>query len=620
MDRLVNPFILSLLGIAAAVAAGGPFQATGHDRGTVVELAVRNALDPARPLVEGQAAEFTLTLRDETTGSKINGVYPNVWMVRRGRADVDAGKHCSAVVAALLSGGLNNPASLDLNVYYVLTLNGDGTINVVDPHFGFGGSQLLAMLQLDGRGYDWTLAANGDRLFVSLPESGRVAVIDTVHWKLLGHAQAGPNPRRLAASPDGRQVWVATDRGVASIRASDSAVVATIATGGGEHDLAVTEDGRFLLVTNRADGTATIVDARANAAVGEVAVGDSPLSAVFSALGGTAYVAGAGGRVTVIDPLRRKAIATIQARAGLTQIRMAPGGRFAFIPNPDENVVQIVDTASNRIVQTAGITDGPFDVNFTETIAYVRRLRSESVEMIPLAGIGKEGAPVPVIDFPAGEYPFGRVPRTTAAAGIVSAPDENAVIVANPADKHIYYYKEGMAAPIGHFSNYGHLAQAVLVLDRSLKPARGAYATTGILPAAGDYDVAVFVNAPRSVNCFSLAVAADPALAAKSRQMPVTIEHLTAERVIRAGASSRLAFRLRDVTTLQPRAALPDAMVLIVQAGTAWFTRQPLAAGEDGRYETDFVPPSPGVYYVYVGARSIGLRTSNPQYLTLEAR
>jgi hypothetical protein len=45
-----------------------------------------------------------------------------------------------------------------------------------------------------------------------------------------------------------------------------------------------------------------------------------------------------------------------------------------------------------------------------------------------------------------------------------------------------------------------------------------------------------------------------------------------------------------------------------------------LAEAADGRYETKFTPPAPGVYYVYVGAPSIGLKTSNPQYLTLEAR
>ena len=29
------------------------------------------------------------------------------------------------------------------------------------------------------------------------------------------------------------------------------------------------------------------------------------------------------------------------------------------------------------------------------------------------------------------------------------------MLVANPRDKAIYYYQEGMAAPMGQFSNYG---------------------------------------------------------------------------------------------------------------------------------------------------------------------
>ncbi len=422
------------------------------------------------------------------------------------------------------------------------------------------------------------------------------------------------------ASADSRQVWVSTDRGIAAIDALDASVKATVKVGAGEHDFVLTADGTILLVTNRADGTASLIDTRTHAILGDVAVGEDPVSIVFSPLSGMAYVASPGGRVTVIDPKRRKAIASFDARAGLTQIRMAPGGRFAFIPNPAEDVVQIVDTASNRIVQTASITEGPFDISFTATIAYVRRLRSFAVDMIPLAGIGKEGEAVPVIDFPAGEYPFGKAPRTTAAAGIVPAPDENAVIVANPAAKHIYYYKEGMAAPIGHFSNYGHYAQAVLVLDRSLKPFRGGYYTTGVLPAAGEYDVVAFVNSPRTISCFRMTVASDPAFAAKKRRMPVTIEHLTTERVVPARGPSKLSFRLTDAATHEPRSALADAMVLIVKAGSTWFTRQRLADADGGRYETDFVPPEPGVYYVYVGAPSIGLKTSNPQFLTLEAR
>lgn len=611
--------LVPALWITAAFAADVGFHATQRDRGTVVELSVANPGDPATPLREGHAAQFTLSLRDETTGRPLSGVYPNIWMLPYRSAGADEPKRCTAAVASLLTGGLTSPATLDLNVFYVVTLNSDGTINVVDPHFNFGGTQLLAMIQLDKPGWDWTLASRGDRLFVTVPAIDRVAVIDTVRWKLERMIDAGPAPRRIVASLDGQHVFIATAKGVAAVRAADASVVATIPIGKGEHDLAISDDGRFLVATNREDSTASLIDARAFAAIGNVAVGADPISVAFSSLSGMAYVANAGGHITVIDPKRKKEIAAIDAKAGLTQIRVAPGGRFAFVPNPSQNLVQIIDTASNRIVQAGTITDGPFDISFTNTLAYIRRLRSESVDMIPLAAIGKEGAPVPVVDFPAGEYPFGKVPLTTSAAGIVPAPDENAVLVANPADQHIYYYKEGMAAPIGHFSNYGHYPQAVLVLDRSIKPVRDGYGTIGILPRAGDYDVAVYVASPRTISCFRVAVQPDPALVAKQRGLPVTIENLTTDRVIAAGRASKLAFRLIDAATNAPRASIDDAMMLVVKAGSTWFTRQTLTAMGDGRYETDFTPPDAGIYYVYVGAASIGLKTSNPYYLTLEA-
>jgi YVTN family beta-propeller protein len=583
-----------------------------------VELSVRAAAEATSPLREAETARFTVTLSDETTGAKLAGVYPNVWMVPHAPTGDDESKRCRAAVASLLSGGFNSPAALDLNVYYVIALNTDGSISVVDPHFSYGGTQLLGMLQLDTPGYDWTLGADDARLFVSMPKSNRVAAIDTVRWQLVAQIDAGPNPRRVVSADGGRIVWVSTERGIAAISATDLKTVATVAVGHGEHDLALVD--HFLIVTNRDDASATVIDTRRNAAVATVPTGTAPISVAVSPLSNMAYVAGADGTVTAIDPKRQKAIATMHARAGLTQVRMAPGGRYAFLPNPKEDVVQIVDTASNRVIQTGAIDMGPFDVNFSDSIAYVRRLRSETVQMIPLAGIGKEGGAVPVVDFPAGEQPFGKAPSNTAAAGIVSTPGESAVIIANPADKHIYYYKEGMAAPIGHFANYGHAAQAVLVLDRSMKESRGTYATTAVLPAAGDYDVAVFANQPRVVSCFRMSVAESPALAAKKLGAPVVIEHLLSDRLIPMGTPTRLAFRLKDPATQQPRDGLADASILIVQAGGSWYHRQPLAPAEHGVYATEFTPPDPGVYYVYVGCPSIGLKMSNPQYLTIEAR
>ena len=138
-------------------------------------------------------------------------------------------------------------------------------------------------------------------------------------------------------------------------------------------------------------------------------------------------------------------------------------------------------------------------MTFSDELAYVRHRGSETVLMIPLKAVGEPGRPVPVVDFPGGQHPPGRLPRPTPADGIVQAPGHPSVLVANPEDKVIYFYKEGMAAPMGHFQNYGKQPPAVLVVDRSLREVRpGVYETTAKMARAGDYELALFLDSPQA--------------------------------------------------------------------------------------------------------------------------
>src|SRR5690606_7024613 len=138
-----------------------------------------------------------------------------------------------------LGGGFAARAKLDLNSYYVVALNHDATVGVVDPLFGYGGSKLLALVPLESPGEDWVLDASTERLFVTLPASSAVAVIETRTWKLAGRVATPPRPGRIALQPDGGYVWVVcAGEGAADGRAGVIAIdprelepVAEIATG-----------------------------------------------------------------------------------------------------------------------------------------------------------------------------------------------------------------------------------------------------------------------------------------------------------------------------------------------------------------------------------------------------
>ena len=98
------------------------------------------------------------------------------------------------------------------------------------------------------------------------------------------------------------------------------------------------------------------------------------------------------------------------------------------------------------------------------------------------------------------------------ADSIIPAPGAGAVLVANPKDQSVYYYSEGLAAPMGTFSNYKREPRAVLVIDRSLRERSrpGVYETVARLDQPGQFDVVFLLDQPRIVHAFPVTVEPDP--------------------------------------------------------------------------------------------------------------
>lgn len=614
-------------------------QSPGETKKRIVHegIAIEFSMQPARAgkksfgrFREGDDVVFRYTISDTATGTPLNGANPAAWMSLRSDSKTAQARTCPELVQGFLSGSIFSQADLDLNAYYVLALNDDATITVVDPLYGFGGTKLLALVSLNSPGEDWVLTADEERLFVSLPESNQVAVIDTTSWKSITNLGVGPYPTRLALQSDQRYLWVAhgeagssaQDAGVTVITAAGLATVARISTGRGAHHIALSDDDRWAFVTNRDDGTVSIIDVRELKKIKDIKTGLQPSSVSFSPLSKMAYVVNEGdGTIVIVDGDQGRSIARVQAEPGLGQIRFAPGGRLGFVVNPEKDLVHILDAATNRIVQTGDVEDGPDQVVFSNELAYIKHRGSETVLMIPLRQVGVEGKPVPVVDFPGGQNPFGKAARASPADAIVQVPGANAVLVANPADKAIYFYQEGMAAPMGNFRNYSREPRAVLVVDRSLtERSPGVYMTTARLRRAGLYDVAFFLDAPRLVHCFQVSVEPNPDLARTGEDRPIAIVPLVTNRVVPVGKRIRLQFRLIDPETKQPKAGLKDVRALAFLAPGIWQRQYLAQPGSEGIYEIEFVPPQPGIYYVYVECPTLGLALNNPQYLVLEAQ
>ena len=564
----------------------------------------------------GQDAVFRFRIRDTATKTPLSGIRPAVWAAQRERPGPLGPAQCRSKVEAYLQGSMRARPDVDLNSYFLLALNEEPTISVIDPLVGFGGSKLFTMIVLESPGDDWALMSNRSKLFVSMPLVNQVAVIDTTTWKVISNIATGAKPKRVVLQPDEKYLWVADQKGVTVMDTATLKAVKRIATGAGHHEVAFASDNKFAFVTNHDDGTLSVINVAKLSAVRDVKTGALASSISFSPLSNALYVTNEDdGSIAVVDAASHKLLATIGAKPGIGGVRFAPGGRWGFVPNPKESVVYIFDASKNRMVHEQPIANGPDHVAFSDKFAYVRALNSDQVSLIRLATVGGQ---LDVVKFPGGQNAPGTSPAYVATAdAFVAAPEPGAMLLTNAADKMIYYYSEGMAAPMGNFQNYRRIPRAVKVVDRSLREeSLGVYSTTTRLPKQGIYNVSLLLDSPRVVHCFEAVASANPNLPA-DRKTALRIEYLNRDSSFAAGEDAKIRFRLIDTETKKPNKDLRDVGVLLFRPPGSWQTRQIARSLGDGTYEVSVNFPETGVYLVFVESPSKRVTYRELPYLML---
>jgi YVTN family beta-propeller protein len=581
-------------------------------------------VEPGRPteLRAGADAKVQFTIADAAGGKALSNLRPAVWIDRREAGVTDA-RACREKIQSFLQPGFNRRPTIDLNAYFILALNHEPNISVIDPLSGFGGSKLYALVALPSSGADWVMSADRKRLYVSMPLVRQVAVIDTTTWTTIDRVDAGVAPTRLALQRDGRYLWVGNDgteeagSGITVIDTVTQTVAARLETGMGHHEIAFTDDDSLAFVTNKQAGTLSVIDIRTLARVSDIKVGALPAALAFSSLSKAVYVANEGdGTIVAVDGRRREIVSSIKAQPGLSALRIPSDGPFGFVVNRSAGTVYIFNVSTNRLLHEVPVGPAPDHITFTRQFAYVRSAGNEFVTMIKLTDVGKEAA---VSRFPAGQKAPSESPGRSFADAIVPAPEDGAVLVANPADKMIYLYAEGMAAPMGAFQNYRRDPKALLVLDNGLRESGpGVYTTSVRLADPGRYDVAFLLDSPRLVNCFDVTIAENPDLP-KSASPAITIEPLADSANARVGENHNLRFKITDSRSHEPKADLVDVGVLVFLAPGIWQQRARATSLGNGLYQVSVVLPQPGVYYAYFQCPSQNLSLNQIAPFTLQA-
>lgn len=611
-------------------------QSKDHDRkrrqtivreGVVVEFEVLPARKGVDRVMASDWAEIVFHVTDAETGESIKGRYPAAWMdlSKAWEAKGDKPMSCADRVQTYLQGIVGVRPMVDLNSYFLLVLNADATISVIDPVVGITGvTNLFAQINLDMPGADWAKTEDQKQLFVTMPEAGQVAVIDSDHFKVTGNIDAGELPTRAELQGDGRFLWVGNNTadpersGVTIIDPVEQRPVAFIATGAGHHEIAFSDDDRYTFVSNRNSGTVTVIDVQQREKLKDIRVGGIPLSLAYSKLSKELYIADArSGDIDVVDGNSHEIRTVIKTRPGLGPMRFDNDGRWGIVVNPSEDMVFVIDSSKDEVIHNIPVGKQPYQVMFTRSFAYVRSLGTEKVGLIPTSELGGIAMP-PVTYIVAGNGPPGAAAKISMADSIVPSAKEAAAYIVNQAEGTVHYYMEGMVAPMGAFRNYGHEARAIEIVDRSLTEREpGIYTGTVKLPTEGEYDVAFMMDSPRFLHCFSAEVAPNPKI--KQTSTKLSVEFLNTERFV--SANNDIAFRFKLVNPGSGTAIedVNDVTVLFYRSDGRDRNVVSAKQVEQGIYQATIRLNTTSVYYVFVGSRSRNAGYSDMPFFSLKS-
>jgi len=205
--HLRNPAVTLVAVSILTLAAGCSREPEQPESGKYVQTITREGVDvqfTASPIrggvgapVAGDWADVTFRVTDANTGDPIKGRYPAAWM-DLGAAWESMGERpmsCRDRVATYLQGIVGVRPMIDLNSHFLLVMNRDNSISVIDPVVGITGvTNLFAQINLKRPGADWVLSRDNKQLFVSMPLSGEVALVDTEVFEVSHEIDAGLQP------------------------------------------------------------------------------------------------------------------------------------------------------------------------------------------------------------------------------------------------------------------------------------------------------------------------------------------------------------------------------------------------------------------------------------------
>jgi DNA-binding beta-propeller fold protein YncE len=568
----------------------------------------------AKNLLESQQARLQFTIQDANNKQPIKGLHPSVWLDRENPQNKS--QSCKEKINSYLQTQMGYKPEISLNSYFILAMNNNPSISVIDPINGYGGTKLLARIKLNSPGVDWVISKDHKKLYVATPLTRQVALVDTETWKVISFLPFDGTPTRLALQPDGKYLWVGLEAadeksstGISVIDTEKFTAVKPLATGAGHHEFAFSDDSRTAYVSNKDD--ISVIDVEQLSIKQAVKTPTTTVALAFSALSKSVYAAAENGKLLVINST---ANTELDMGSPLKTLRFNADGRWGFALSQTASKVFIIDASLNRLAHTVDLTAAPDQISFTDHFAYIRSNSSEVVSMIDMDTLGKNNS-IPVTTFQGGQAAPGQADALLTNA-IVPTPERNSVVVANPTDKTIYFYMEGMGAPMGNFENQGLKPMAVMIVNRSVQETTpGIYTASTQLPPAGHYNVSILLDNPSVYHCFVTDILPNPELVKQSGQA-VKVEYLLDNKDVPVGTTVPIKIKLTHPDQERIKDSVKDLQVMIFRIPGQGQQRILAKAQGNGIYQVEVTPPEIGIYQVFVQSPTLNFTFNQQPTLT----
>lgn len=169
----------------------------------------------------------------------------------------------------------------DGNAAYVALLKGKGMAKINLQTFEF------ELIPLNGSAVQTAITPDGKKVFVSLYDTKKIAVYsaEDKSVKEINLPEDSRGPLQLYPTPDSRFMYVA-DQGyyfkqpegsvVYKIDIQTGKLLATIPAGKAPHGVVVSEDGKYVFVSNLVGGDVSVIDTASDTEVSKIRVGKEP--------------------------------------------------------------------------------------------------------------------------------------------------------------------------------------------------------------------------------------------------------------------------------------------------------------------------------------------------------